>query len=123
MLHNKTDDFEKVCPNFQFMINGTEPEYLIFRGKFRVLEYFGSASNNPETKPQWYVVIVILEQEITIEKLSEQWIGYFVWLMQAARAKVLKETEGLLDLRKRVSAGLVAFGIKDDTGSYISIGS
>ena len=70
MLHNYTDDFEKVCPNFQFMINGAEPEYLIFRGKFRVLEYFGSVSNNAETKPKWYAVIVILEQEITIEKLD-----------------------------------------------------
>ena len=61
--------------------------YPFFKDKFRICEIIPIKSNNPEVPKIIYAVLEILDDKITLESISEEWIGRFVWLMQEARAK------------------------------------
>ncbi len=89
-----------------------ESEYKVFNGKFKVLEVIPQPPNALGTPI--YAVLEVIDKNITIEHLSNEWIGRSVWLMQEARLNVIPETtleHGIyFELKKRVNAGRFAFG-------------
>ena len=71
---------------------------------------------------QGFAVLQILDPDITIDSISAEWIGRFVWLMQEARAKAQQETTDIfLAVKKRAAHGKTVIGEAIDSGSLKSV--